>query len=454
MNAPSVPPQSPEAEESVLGSMMISARAIDVCAEILSPDGREFYRETNALIYKACQQLHQRGEPVDAVTLTHHLETTEIGNATEGSLLARVGGRIRLHEIAALVPASANVAHYARIVKELHMVRELIRAGAEISRLGWDRPDETPVLLERAEQIVFDVTQSGQHSELVTSEDAVREAYTKLVQLSESGNAIIGVPSGFKVLDEITSGFQPGNLIVIAARPSMGKTGLGLCIAANICIRSELPGVLFTLEMSRLEVMQRMMSSEALVNSQKVRNGRNLTVEDWQALTLACERLQAAPFLIDDSGLITVGEIRSKARRLKMRYPNLGFVMLDYLQLMASTGSEENRQQEVSKISRSLKLLARELEVPVIALSQLSRAVEQRHDKRPILSDLRESGAIEQDSDVVMFIYRDEYYNPEDTEMQGIAEVNVAKQRNGPTDTVKLSFVKKYARFGDLQMTP
>ncbi len=260
---------------------------------------------------------------------------------------------------------------------------------------------------------------------------------------------MIGVASGFAVIDRLTAGFHPGNLVIIAARPSMGKSGLALNIAGHVAIRVGLPVALFTLEMSESEVMQRYLSAESYVDSQRIRTG-NLAGEDWQRLSAAAGKLEGAPLFVDDSSLSTVGEIRSKARRLKMRHPDLALVIVDYLQLMTSTGSEESRVQEVSRISRGLKILAGDLDVPVIALSQLSRAVEQRHDKRPILSDLRDSGSIEQDADIVMFIYRDEYYNPEDTDQQGIAEVQIAKQRNGPTGTVKLAFVKKLAGFDDL----
>ncbi|MGZ4358714.1 MAG: replicative DNA helicase, partial [Gaiellaceae bacterium] len=257
-----------------------------------------------------------------------------------------------------------------------------------------------------------------------------------------------GVPCGFRDLDKITSGFQPGNLIIVAARPSMGKSAFALCTAANLAVRNETPVALFTLEMSKAEVTQRFMCSEAKVESQKLRSGK-LAPDDWPRLTAACDRLARAPIYVDDTGSITMMEIRSKARRLKAKQPDLGLIIVDYLQLMTSGASAENRVQEVSQISRNLKVLARDLEVPILALSQLSRAVEQRHDKRPILSDLRESGSIEQDADIVMFIYRDEYYN-EESDQQGLAEIIVAKHRNGPTDTVKLSFLRRHAKFADL----
>ena len=260
---------------------------------------------------------------------------------------------------------------------------------------------------------------------------------------------VTGIPCGFRDLDRLTSGFQPGNLVILAARPSMGKSALALCIAANLGVRSQTPVALFTLEMSKAEVTQRLMCSEAKVESDRVRSGK-LAQEDWPRLTAACDKLMKSPIYVDDTGSITMMELRSKARRLKSREPGLGLIVVDYLQLMTSGSSAENRVQEVSQISRNLKVLARDLDVPILALSQLSRAVEQRHDKRPILSDLRESGSIEQDADLVLFVYRDEYYNGEESDQQGLAELILAKHRNGPTDAIKLSFLRRYAKFADL----
>src|SRR5437667_8121573 len=327
-------------------------------------------------------------------------------------------------------------------------LRGLINAGSEISRLGWERPGEAGDLVDKAEQVVFDLSQARVTGEFTHIDELLKEGFERITALYESGSDITGVPSGFRDLDKLTSGFQPGNLIILAARPSMGKSGLALCMAANLAVRTEVPVALFTLEMSKSEVTQRLMCSEAKVESQRLRSG-NLAPDDWPRLTSACDRLSKAPIWVDDTGSITMMEIRSKARRLKMREPGLGLIIVDYLQLMTSGASAENRVQEVSQISRSLKVLARDLDVPVLALSQLSRAVEQRADRRPILSDLRESGSIEQDADLVMFIYRDEYYNPEETDQQGLAEVILAKHRNGPTDSVKPSFLKRYPKFTD-----
>jgi replicative DNA helicase len=433
-----VPPQNLEAEESVLGAMMLSPGAIGAVSEVL--DASDFYRESHAVIYRAALALYAKGEPVDAITLVDELE--------ERGELEAAGGRVRIHELAALVPASANAGHYARIVREMATLRGLIRAGGEIAQLGWERPGETADLVDRAEQVVFDLSQARVTSEFSHIEELLKDSFERITALYEAGADVTGTPSGFRDLDRLTSGFQPGNLIIVAARPSMGKSGLGLCMAANLAVRAEVPVAMFTLEMSKAEVTQRLMCSEAKVESQRLRTGK-LGADDWPRLTAACDRLAKAPIYVDDQGSITMMEIRSKARRLKTREPSLGLIIVDYLQLMTSGSTAENRVQEVSQISRSLKILARDLDVPILAMSQLSRAVEQRHDKRPILSDLRESGSIEQDADLVMFIYRDEYYN-EESDQQGIAEVHLAKHRNGPTDTVKLSFLKRYAKFADL----
>jgi len=434
-----VPPQNLEAEESVLGAMLLSPGAIGAVSEVL--DASDFYRESHAKIYRAALALYAKGEPVDAITLVDELE--------ERGELEEVGGRVRIHELAALVPATSNAAHYARIVREMATLRGLIRVGSVIQRLGFERPGETPALVDRAEQAVFELSQARVTTEFTHIESLLKESFERITQLYEAGVDITGVPSGFRDLDRLTSGFQPGNLVIIAARPSMGKSALGLCMAANLAVRSETPCALFTLEMSKQEVTQRLMCSEAKVDSQRLRTGK-LAPEDWSRLTAACDKLAKAPLYVDDTGSISMMEIRSKARRLKTKEPNLGLVIVDYLQLMTSGGTVENRVQEVSQISRALKVLARDLDVPILAMSQLSRAVEQRHDKRPILSDLRESGSIEQDADVVMFVYRDEDYNPEETDQQGLAELHLSKHRNGPTGVVKLSFLKRFAKFADL----
>ena len=434
-----VPPQNLEAEEAVLGAMLLSETAIGSVTEIL--DAADFYRGSHGTIYRTCLALWSKGEPVDAITLANELE--------ERGELEQVGGASRVAELAALVSATANVEHYARIVKETATLRGLIRAGQEIVRLGQARIGETTELVDRAEQIVFDLSQERVRGDFDHIGPLLTESFERITKLYEAGVDVTGVPSGFRDLDRLTSGFQPGNLVILAARPSMGKSALALCIAANLGVRSSMPVALFTLEMSKAEVTQRLMCSEAKVESDRVRSGK-LTQEDWPRLTAACDKLMKAPIYVDDTGSITMMELRSKARRLKAREPALGLIVVDYLQLMTSGGTVENRVQEVSQISRNLKVLARDLDVPILALSQLSRAVEQRHDKRPILSDLRESGSIEQDADLVFFVYRDEYYNGDESDQQGLAEVILAKHRNGPTGSEKLSFLRRYAKFADL----
>ena len=434
-----VPPQNLEAEESVLGAMMLSPGAIGAVSEIV--DAGDFYRESHAKIYRAALTLYAKGEPVDAITLTDQLE--------ERSELDDVGGRIRLHELAAVVPATANAAHYARIVHETATLRGLIRAGGEISRLGWERPGETGDLVARAEQIVYELGERNAVGNLVLFRDTLNETFERISELYETRADVTGVPSGFRELDKITAGFQPGNLIVLAARPSMGKSALGLSVLANVVIRSKLPCALFSLEMSRQEIAQRLMCMEGKVDSHNIRTGR-LTESDWPRLIQACSLLEHAPLYVDDSAGINLLELRSRLQTVKRREPALALVVVDYMQLMTMPGQPESRLQEVSAISRGLKGIARDFDLPVIAVSQLSRAVEQRTDKRPILSDLRESGGIEQDADVVMFIYRDDYYNAE-SDQQGLAEVHVAKHRNGPTETLKLAFLKRHAKFSPVQ---
>jgi replicative DNA helicase len=386
-----VPPQNLDAEESVLGAMMLSPGAIGAVSEIL--DAGDFYRESHAKVYRAALALYARGEPVDAITLVDALE--------ERNELEDAGGRVRIHELAALVPATANAAHYARIVREMATLRGLIRSGQEIARLGWERPGEARDLVDRAEQVIFELSQARVTGEFAHIEALLKESFERITALYEAGEDVTGVPSGFRDIDRLTSGFQPGNLVIVAARPSMGKSGLALCMAANIAVRRETPVALFTLEMSKSEVTQRLMCSEAKVESQRLRNGK-LAADDWPRLTAACDKLAKAPIYVDDTGSITMMEIRSKARRLKSKEPNLGLIVVDYIQLMTSGATVENRVQEVSQISRNLKVLARDLDVPVLALSQLSRAVEQRHDKRPILSDLRESGCLAGESRVYL----------------------------------------------------
>ncbi|MDQ4018645.1 MAG: replicative DNA helicase, partial [Actinomycetota bacterium] len=329
-----VPPQNVDAEESVLGAMMLSPGAIAAVSEVLDSDGRDFYRESHAKIYRAALALYAKGEPVDAITLVDELD--------ERGDLEAVGGSAKIHELAALVPASANARHYAQIVHEAAILRGLIRAGGEIARLGWERPGETTGLVDRAEQIVFELGQQRATSEFSHIEHLLKESFEQITHLYEVGADVTGVPSGFRDLDRLTSGFQAGNLVIVAARPGMGKSALGLGIAANVAVRHGLPVALFTLEMSKAEVTQRLMCAEAKVELHRLRTGR-LAADDWPRLTASCDRLAKAPIYVDDTGSITMMEIRSKARRLKSRHPDLGLVLVDYLQLMTSGATAENR---------------------------------------------------------------------------------------------------------------
>jgi replicative DNA helicase len=417
--------------------MMLSAAAIEAVSEFV--DAGDFYRESHARIYRAALDLYQHGQPVDAITIADKLD--------ERGELEEAGGKERIHELAALVPATSNARHYARIVREMATLRGLTLVGEQIQRLGWDRPGETPELVDRAEQMVFELAQHRIRGTFDHIEVPIRESFEQITRMYESGGEITGTELGFRDLDKLTSGLQPGNLIVVAGRPSMGKSAFALCVAANLAVQRGTPVGVFTLEMSKVEVAQRLMCAEARVELQRLRTGQ-LGQEDWARLVKACDTLTKAPIYIDDTRVTTMLEIRAKARRLKAREPDLGLVVVDYLQLLGS-GSIEYRVQEVSEISRSLKMVAGDLAMPVMALSQLSRAVESRADKRPILSDLRESGSIEQDADLVLFLYRDEYYN-EQSEDQGLAEVILAKHRNGPIGTEKLAFLKRYAKFSDL----
>lgn len=422
--------------------MMLATSAIDDTMDERLV-ARDFYRESHGRIFDAILAMYMVGDPVDPLTLRDKL--------AERGELDKAGGEERIRDIASIFATVSNVRHWAKIVRDLAVLRAMISAGHEVTRLGWERGGSIPELLDRAEGVVFDLSQERRTGDFATIQETVQEAFSRLQTLSEGSGGVLGCPSGYRPLDGLTGGFQPGNLIVLAARPSMGKTGLALGITTHVAIRHGKPVAVFSLEMSRSEVTQRFLSSEGLVESSKLRTGQ-LDGEEWRRVTAAAARLDESRILIDDSSTLTAMELRSKARKVKLRHPDLALIVVDYIQLMTSGGRAENRVQDVSQISRAMKVLARELDVPVLALSQLSRQVEQRHDKRPILSDLRESGAIEQDADLVAFIYRDEYYNPEDETQAGIAEVNLAKHRNGPTGTVRLSFVRKYVRFSDLQL--
>jgi len=435
-----LPPQDLDAEESVLGAMLVSPSAVATVSEMLRPG--DFYRPAHGLIFETVLEMYGRGDTIDAITLTNALSNR--------GLLDEVGGRALVHTLAATVPVVANAGHYAQIVRDLAGFRGLIRAGTEIATLGYQHQGEPQELIDRAEQIVFDIAGQRLSTDFSPIDKLLTESFERLTALHATGREITGVPSGFRDLDACTAGFQPSNLVVLAARPGMGKTSLALNVAAHLGIREQIPVAVFSLEMSKEEVTQRLMCSDGKVDSSRFRTGK-LDQNDWNKLTSACDRLSRAPIFIDDTAGITPIEIKAKVRRLKSKLKApLGLVVVDYLQLMGgATGRPEYRVQEISQISRSLKLIGRDLEVPVLALSQLSRAVEQRSDKRPVLSDLRESGSIEQDADLVMFVYRDEYYNKE-SEDQGKAELIVAKHRNGPLATIDLAYINRYTRFDNL----
>jgi replicative DNA helicase len=431
-------PHNLEAERSVLGAILLHNDAFNLAAEVI--DSKDFFRDAHRRIFDKMVKLVERGDAIDLVTLKE-----ELGRAGE---LDEIGGPAYITALVDGVPRSTNVEHYARIIKEKATLRSLIYSANKILTTAYEGAEEADIILDQAEHAIFAIADDKVRDGFVSLRDLAQASLETIEKLHAHKELITGVPTGFTDLDEMTSGLQPSDLIIIAARPSMGKSALALCMAANLAVRQGIPVGMFTLEMSKSEVTQRLMCSEAKVESQRLRTGK-LAPDDWPRLTAACDKLAKAPIYVDDTGSINMMEIRSKSRRLKSRHPDLGLIVVDYLQLMSSSGNIENRVQEVSQISRSLKILARDLEVPIIALSQLSRAVEQRTDKRPILSDLRESGSIEQDADLVAFIYRDEYYNDE-SDQQGLAEVILAKHRNGPTDSVKLSFLKRYAKFADL----
>ena len=434
-----LPPQDLDAEEAVLGAMMINDQAVLTASEIISDPG-EFYREAHGTVYRAILALLARSEPIDAVTVSDELERM--------GALEQVGGRGFIFGLSSSVTVAANVKSHAQIVRDLSLLRRVAAAGLEIAELGYGRQGDVRDILDRAESAIFDVAQSRTTSDIVPIGGLLGDEVERISAATEQ-RGLTGASSGLRDLDKITSGFQNSNLIILAARPAMGKTSLALGIARHLGVSARVPVVVFSLEMSRGEIAQRFIATEARVDSTRMRSG-DVRDEDWMRIQDACNRLSDAPIYVDDTAGINLMEIRSKARRLKMKEPNLGLVMIDYLQLMSSGSNEENRVQEISQISRQLKVLARDLEVPVIALSQLSRGVESRTDKRPLLSDLRESGSIEQDADVVMFIYRDDYYNKETSEKPGTAELIVAKHRNGAVGTVDLAFMPHYTTFADL----
>jgi replicative DNA helicase len=432
-----IPPHNLDAEQSVLGATLESKEAIANVIEILHAE--DFYKPAHSEIYETVLTLYGRGEAVDAITVAD-----ELGRR---GMLDQIGGKSYISGLLDAYPTASSAAHYARIVEEHSLLRQLVDAGNQIQEIGFATPEDVSEAIDESEEIIYNVGDKRLRDDIIPVKPLLSEAMIQIEKLYERGENVTGVASGFTDLDEMTAGFQPANMIIVAARPSQGKSALLSDFALNAAMRQQIPVVMFSLEMSKLELVQRFLASEAKVDSQRLRKG-TLQDQDWSRLSSALGRLAEAPIFIDDSANIHLMEMRAKCRRLKAKH-GLGLVIIDYLQLMQSPRKSENRQQEVSEISRSLKILAKELELPVICASQLNRGVEYRSDKRPLLGDLRESGSLEQDSDLVMFIYRDEVYNP-DSERRGEAEVIVAKHRNGPTGNVHLAFMNQYTKFASI----
>ena len=431
-------PHSTEAEQSVIGSMIMSRDAIVEASEILT--GADFYQQQYGVVFEAMVELNDEGKAVDLITLQERLK--------EKDLPPEISGMEFVRDLLSAVPTSANVKYYAEIVSEKAMLRKLIKTTEEISNACYLGKEKTQDILEVTEKKIFDLVQNRGANEFVPIRQVVLNAIEKIEMASRTQGNVTGIPTGFIDLDYKMSGFQPSDLILVAARPSMGKTAFVLNIAQYMAFHNHVTAAIFSLEMSKEQLVNRMLSLESKVDSQSIRTG-NLEDEDWAKLIEGANIIGNSNLIIDDKPGISISELRSKCRKYKMEH-NLGVIFIDYLQLMTGSVRSESRQQEISEISRSLKALARELNVPVVALSQLSRAVEQRPDHRPMMSDLRESGAIEQDADVIMFIYRDDYYN-KDSENKGIAEIIIAKQRNGPIGTVNLVWLPNYTKFVNMK---
>ena len=432
-----VPPHDDEAEQAVIGSMMTDKDAVISAIEVLKPE--DFYREDNKTIYTAIMNLYAKAEPIDIITLKDEL--TSIGK------LEPVGGLEYLATLPDKVPTTANVEKYIKIVEEKSILRSLIKTANELIQIGYDQNEEVEVLMDSAEKKIFDLMQRKSQKGYSSIRDILVDSFTELEQLYNQKQHITGVASGFIDLDNKTAGFHNSDLVLIAARPAMGKTAFALNIASYAAVSANTPVVVFSLEMSKEQCANRILCSQAMVDSEKVAKG-DITDEDWSKLAIASGELsESAGIYIDDSAGINIAEIRAKCRKLKLE-KNIGLVVIDYLQLIQGSGNTKSREQEIAEISRSLKILAKEINVPVLALSQLSRAPEARPDHRPMLQDLRESGSIEQDADIVMFLYRDDYYNPE-TEAKNIAEVIIAKHRAGPTGTVELLWMPNYTKFAN-----
>lgn len=434
-----LPPQNIEAEQAVLGAIFLEPSALTVASEILIPE--DFYRASHQKIFNAMLKLNDEGKVVDLVTVTEELAAAK--------LIEDTGGVSYLSELASSVPTAANIEYYARIVEEKSLLRRLIRTATEIASDGYSREDEVEALLSEAEKNILAVAQRKNAGAFHNIKDVLVRTYDNIEQMHQRAGEITGLETGFIELDRMTAGFQRNDLIIVGARPSVGKTAFALNIAQNVAHKTGENIAIFSLEMGAEQLVMRLLCAEGNIDAQRLRTG-TLTDEDWGKLTMAMGSLSNSGIFIDDTPGVRISDIRSKCRRLKQEH-GLGMILIDYLQLILGSGrAGENRQQEVSEISRSLKQLARELQVPVIALSQLSRGVEQRQDKRPMMSDIRESGSIEQDADIVAFLYRDDYYDKE-SENKNIIEIIIAKQRNGPTGTVSLAFVKEYNKFVNLE---
>lgn len=434
-----LPPQNIEAEQCLLGSILLRQGALDKIAHIISAE--DFYKPSHQSIYNAMLNLFEKTEPIDIVTVSnklkdsHHLDT--------------IGGPSYLATLTDIVPVSANIVYYAKIVRDKSILRQLINTSSEIAGRCYEEQEDIEALLDSVEQTVFDISSAKSNQSYFAMSEIVSDAFKQIESLAERKELITGVPSGYDEFDKKTAGLQPSDLIIIAGRPSMGKTAFAMNLVQNAALLSKTPAAVFSLEMSKEQLAIRMLCSISRVDSSRMRTG-HLHDQDWPKLVRSTGMLAKAPIYIDDTPAISVLEMRAKTRRLKMEH-NIGMVVVDYLQLMRGRGRIESREQEISEISRSLKAMAKELHIPVIALSQLNRSLESRTDKRPQLSDLRESGAIEQDADVICFIYRDQVYNKApDNPNQGIAEIIIGKQRNGPTGTVKLAFLDYITTFENL----
>jgi replicative DNA helicase len=437
-DGPRVPPHNLDAEESLLGAMLLSSDAISIGTELLSGD--DFYKPAHGQIFSAISRLYETGQPADAVTVADELDRA--GLSSMGADPAA------LVSLQANTPSAANAQHYASIVQELAILRRLIAATGEISDIAYDAPDDVKAVIDTAEQMILDVAERRNADDIRPLAELLHESVDWIEERGK--DHITGTATGYTDLDHILLGLQPSSLTIVGARPSMGKTSFALGMLTHVGMVLRRPAVLFSLEMSHLELSQRLLASEARVDAQRMRTGQ-LNDSDWQKVSQAITRLSASTIFIDDNPHLTVMDVRARARRLRKQHGELGVVIIDYLQLMSSRSRAENRQVEVAEMSRGLKILARELKCPVVALSQLSRGLEARADKRPMLSDLRESGSLEQDADVVLFLYREEAYDSDaPVEKKGLAEVLISKHRNGPTGQANLAFLGQYARFDNL----